>query len=245
MPNILTSQKMLVLGVLKDLQRQHEYNSSVRAAAHQLLQNGFLEVKGPSKSSTRVPTYPHGQHPASFLLLASKSLRRRNCEASILSPDCVVELNIRLVNLAVTAEDKDVDALNWCSTWVQNESPAPCNDIASMPDVEGRDLVDAVASVGVAGFDRCKVGLSHRAVWCACEEIDAIRDLLVVRVGDGFDEGVVGCGSVAAGLLRLDERIDDCSGLLVCQAIPRLEAPELGNSARLRSWGCSNYRGSG
>jgi len=37
---------MLVLGLLKDPQRQHEYNSSVRAAAHQLLQNGFFEVKG-------------------------------------------------------------------------------------------------------------------------------------------------------------------------------------------------------
>ena len=84
-----------------------------------------------------------------------------------------------------------------------------------MPDVEGRDLVDAVASVGVAGFDRCKVGLSHRAVWLAFEEIDAVRDLLVVRVGDGFDEGVEGCGSVAVGLLGLDEGIDEVSGCLV------------------------------
>jgi len=158
-----------------------------------------------------------------------------------LSPNCVVEFNIRLVNLAVIAEDKDVDALNRCSTWVQNESPAPCNDIASMPDVEGRDLVDAVARVGVAGFDRCKVGLSHRAVWCASEEIDAVRDLLVVRVGDGFDEGVEGSGSVAVGLLGLDESIDEFSGLLVCQAIPTI-APEV---VRPRSWGCNNCRGSG
>jgi hypothetical protein len=201
-------------------------------------------VKGPPKSNSRVPRPPPTANTLTpFLLLANKSWRRRDCEAKVLSPDCAVELNIRLVNLAITAEDKDVDALNWRSTWVQNESPAPCNDIASMPDVEGRDLVDAVARVGVAGFDRCKVGLSHRAVWCACEEIDAVRDLLVVRVGDGFDEGVEGCGGIAVGLLSLDESFDDCISLLVRQAIPRPEAPEIGNSVGPRSWGCNNRSG--
>lgn len=119
MPNIVTQRKVFVLGVLNGAStaariQLHRQSSGT----HQLLQNGFLEVKGAQNPMPESPRTTTANTLSLFLLLAMESWRRRDCEAKILSPHCAVEFNKRLVDLAITAEDKDVDALNWCSTWV-------------------------------------------------------------------------------------------------------------------------------
>jgi hypothetical protein len=147
------------------------------------------------------------------LLLANKPWRRRDGISKILRPHSTVELNVCLINLPITAENEDVKSLDRCSAWVQDESPAPSDDIASVPDVESSDLIDAVARVCMTSLDRCKVWLGDGSISRASEEVDAIRDLLVIRIGDRLDEGVEGCSLVAVGLLRLDEGVDECGSL--------------------------------
>jgi hypothetical protein len=84
------------------------------------------------------------------LPLANKSRWCRDCEAKVLSPNSAVELDVCLINLAIVAKDEDVETLDWGCARVQDKSPSPCDDIASVPDIEGSDLIDAIAGVSMA-----------------------------------------------------------------------------------------------
>ena len=172
---------------------------------------------------------------AIHLLLANESWRRCDREAKILSPHGAVELDVCLINLSIIAKNKDVESLNWCGAWEQDESPSPCNDVAVMPDVESGDLIDAIARVSMASLNRSKVGLANRSVWCASEEVDAVGDLLVAGVGNRLDEGVEGGGLIAVRLLRLDEGVDDGGSLMSRQTVPWLPALKVGDDVGIGS----------
>jgi hypothetical protein len=183
----------------------------------------------------------HSSHHRIHLLLANESWRRSNRESKILGPNRAVELNVCLVNLPVIAESEDIDALDRCSAREQDEIPAPDYLSAAMPDVEGGDLIDAVAGMSVTSFDRSKVRFGDGSVSLTCEEVDAVRDFLVVRVCDRLDQGVVGCRRVATGLLSLDEGVDNLFGFLTGQA-GRLIPIRLGVRVGTGSRNCDNCR---
>ena len=138
---------------------------------------------------------PH--RPDVHLVFANKLWWRCDGEANVLSPHGAVELNVSLINLSITAEDEDIETLNWGGAWVQNESPAPSNDIAGVPDVESGDLVYAIAGVSMSSLDTCLIWLGDGSVGLASEEVDAIGDLLIICIGNRLDKGVEGCCLVA------------------------------------------------
>jgi len=105
-----------------------------------------------------------------------------------------------------------------------------------MPDVEGGDLVDAVAGMSVTSFDRSKVRFGDGSVSQTCEEVDA------VRVCDRLDQGVVGCRLVAIGLLSLDEGVDDIFSFLTGQAGLMIPIIRLGVRIGTGSRNCDNCR---
>ena len=159
--------------------------------------------------------------------------RRSDSVAKILSPGDAVELDVGLVDLAVAAENKDVHALDGDGAGEQGKAPAPGDRVAGVPDVQRLDLIDAGTAVSMASFDGCEVGLCDLSVGCASEEVDTVGDLLVIGVGDRFDEGVERGCVVAVGLLDLGEGVDESLGLVVGQAAARTPITEAWPAALL------------
>ena len=153
--------------------------------------------------------------------------RRSDGVAGILSPDSAVELDVGLFDLSVVAEDEDVEALDGDGAGEQGETPAPGDRGAGVPDVQRLDLVDPGTAMSVADLDGLEVGLCDLSVGCAGEEVDAVGDLLLVGVGDGFEEGVEGGCVVAVGHFGLSEGGDEICGLVVGQAAARTPAAVL------------------
>ena len=87
-----------------------------------------------------------------------------------------------------------------------------------MPDVQGRNLIDAGTGMSMTDFNRSKVGFGDGVWSLAFEEVDAVRDFLVGRVCNGFDQGVEGCRFAAVGLLSFGEGVDNSLSLIICQA---------------------------
>ena len=108
--------------------------------------------------------------------------------------------------------------------------------MAAVPDVEVRDLVDAVARMSMTSFDCRKAGLSDGSVGCVSGQSGDLSEISwsPESAADSMRE-LYFVASFAACLLSFDEGVDDSSDVFVCQAIPELPVLHFGKDVRFGS----------
>ena len=134
---------------------------------------------------------------------------RSNVVTNFFCPQCVVELNEEIVNLIVGAEFKDLDALDWRRTRIQDLAPPPDDLFAGVPDVQCVLLISAGRVLEVVCLGSSKVREGVGAVRLVGEEIDAVRFKRVVGVDDRCQKRVIDGALVPGEHLELREDVDD------------------------------------